>query len=622
MALDYSKLGLKCGIEIHQQLDTRKLFCSCPSVIRDDSPDVIVHRRMRAVAGEMGDVDPAALHEFLKNREITYEAYSDTNCLVELDEEPPHPINQEALSTVVTVALLLNAKPVPELQVMRKTVIDGSNTSGFQRTVLVAMDGFLDTPEGRVGVPTICLEEDAARIIEDAGGKVTYRLDRLGIPLVEITTDPDIKSPEHARQVAEKIGLILRATGKVKRGLGTIRQDLNVSIKGGERIEVKGVQELRAIPVIVENEVKRQLALIEIKKELSGRKVKPDDFEVKPGKFTVNFQEVTDCFSDDDRTLIRKSIEVKRKFLGMRLPGFAGLLGRELMPDHRFGTELSHVVKATTGLGGILHSDETANDHVSKKLGCGSEDAWVVVIVEASVDASHAFSKIRERCRQAFFGVPKETRRPDGEKTGYMRPLPGSDRMYPETDEPPINIRRLAQESSKNLPKLPDEKRKDYAALGLSEELANQLVHSRMQDYFARFAVKYGNVKPTLIAQTLLSTPKEVKKRYGSPVEALTREHFDAVFSAVGDGVLTGDAIVEVIRFLAESPQKSVSEIISEKGLGLVSGKGLAQVIDEILSETGEFKSQKHALGLVMARVSGRARPEEIMGILAEKGVK
>jgi len=218
--IDYEKLGFMCGIEIHQQIDTHKLFCECPSLIREDEPDKKVMRKMRAVAGELGNVDPAALHEFLRNRILEYQAYNDTTCLVELDEEPPHPINKQALKTTLEVALLLNASILDEVHVMRKTVIDGSNTSGFQRTMLAAVDGQLETSEGTINIPSICLEEDAARIIETIGDTVVYRLDRLGIPLVEIATDPDIKNAKHAREVAEKLGSILRAC-KVKRGLGT-----------------------------------------------------------------------------------------------------------------------------------------------------------------------------------------------------------------------------------------------------------------------------------------------------------------------------------------------------------------------------------------------------------------
>ncbi len=255
---DYSKMGFLCGIEIHQQLETRKLFCNCPSIVHDKNPDIKIVRKLRPVVGETGEIDAAALHEMKKDKQFIYEACSTSSCLVELDEEPPGNINADALQIVLQISHLLNAKVVDEIQVMRKTVIDGSNTSGFQRTALVARDGYVDTSKGRVRIPTICLEEEAAKRIKDDDNSVVFRLDRLGVPLIELGTDIDIKDPEHAKETAEKLGMILRSTGKVKRGIGTIRQDVNVNVKGYPRVEIKGFQELRSMPKIIDYEIKRQ----------------------------------------------------------------------------------------------------------------------------------------------------------------------------------------------------------------------------------------------------------------------------------------------------------------------------------------------------------------------------
>jgi len=269
--LNYEKLGLKAGLEIHQQLNPEKgkLFCSCPSVLRNDEPDFIVERQLHVVAGEEGKVDVAAEYEAALGKKFIYQGYNDNVCLVELDEEPPHKINQEALKIALQIALLLNCKILPLSQIMRKTVIDGSNTSGFQRTVLIAKDGFVETDFGKVGIESVCLEEDAARIIERGKDKVIFRLDRLGIPLVEIATAPDIKNPEQAKEVALYLGNVLR-TCKVKRGIGTIRQDVNMSIKksGGVRVEIKGVQEPRLIAKTIKSEIIRQLDLIEKGKKI------------------------------------------------------------------------------------------------------------------------------------------------------------------------------------------------------------------------------------------------------------------------------------------------------------------------------------------------------------------
>lgn len=265
----YKSLKLKCGLEIHQQLDTKKLFCNCPSLLRKDEPDFIVKRKLHPVAGESGEIDIAARHEAEKGRDFIYQGY-DTNCLVELDEEPPHEINKESLKVALQVALLLNCKIIPLTQVMRKTVIDGSNTSGFQRTVLVARDGYIETEQGKVKIESICLEEDAARRVGREDDKIIFRLDRLGIPLVEIATAPDIKTPEQAKEVALHLGDILRSCN-VKRGLGTIRQDVNISIKKGSRIEIKGVQDMKIFLKTIDQEIQRQNKLID-----SGKSIKPE----------------------------------------------------------------------------------------------------------------------------------------------------------------------------------------------------------------------------------------------------------------------------------------------------------------------------------------------------------
>jgi Glu-tRNA(Gln) amidotransferase subunit E-like FAD-binding protein len=275
--IDYSKAGLKSGLEIHQQLDTGKLFCGCPSVLRKDEPDFEIRRKLHAVAGESGLVDIAAKHEAEKDKEFIYQGYKDNTCLIELDEEPPHEINKDALKIAVQIALLLNCRFLSLTQIMRKTVIDGSNTSGFQRTVLIGLNGFVETSYGKVRIDSIALEEDAARIIEKKDKESVFRLDRLGIPLVEIVTAPDMKTPEQIKEAALLIGGILRSL-KVKRGIGTIRQDVNVSIKGGARTEIKGFQEPAIMIKTIDNEILRQKELVSKNKKVEEtvRKVLPD----------------------------------------------------------------------------------------------------------------------------------------------------------------------------------------------------------------------------------------------------------------------------------------------------------------------------------------------------------
>ena len=265
--IDYKELGFKSGIEVHQQLDTHKLFCNCPSVLRKDEPDFTIQRKLHAVAGESGEIDDAAFYQASLNQNFFYQAYEDTTCLIELDEEPPHELNKEALKIALQASLLFHAKVLPITQIMRKTVIDGSNTSGFQRTVLIAKKGYIETTQGRVEIDTICLEEDAARIISKEKNNSYYRLDRLGIPLIEIVTAPEIKSSEQAKEVALHIGEILRSC-KVRRGIGTIRQDVNISIKSGSRVEIKGFQDPAMMVETIDKEILRQKNLLFQKKKL------------------------------------------------------------------------------------------------------------------------------------------------------------------------------------------------------------------------------------------------------------------------------------------------------------------------------------------------------------------
>ncbi len=267
--LDYKKLGLKCGIEIHRQIDTHKLFCHCNSELREGNPDFIVKRELRAALSETGERDTVAEFEMAKGKYVVYEGFHENSCLIELDEEPIGLINQDALKAVLQVCKLLEMKVVDQIHIMRKQVLDYSNTSSFQRTALVGVDGCAETKEGKVGIQSVCIEEDAARKMKEDKEHVVYRLDRLGIPLIEIATAPDMKTPEQVREVAAHLGMILKSTGKFKPGIGTIRQDLNVSIHGHPRVEIKGVQDLRMISLLVENEVARQIDAIKQKKARS-----------------------------------------------------------------------------------------------------------------------------------------------------------------------------------------------------------------------------------------------------------------------------------------------------------------------------------------------------------------
>jgi len=603
---DYKELGLMVGLEIHRQLDTKKLFSPVPSELTDDV-DFTFERRLRPTMSELGEVDPAALEEFKKGRKYVYEGNYELSDLVYMDEEPPRGPDKEALEVSLQIAYLLNAKPVDEVHFMRKIVIDGSNVSGFQRTAIIALDGKVDTPWGSVGIPTICLEEDACRIVERKEKEVVYRLDRLGIPLVEISTTPDIHHPEQAKVVAKYIGDALRATRKVKRGLGTIRQDLNVSIRGGARVEIKGVQELDMIPPIIEREVERQLNLLKIRDELRERGVKLGDIEEE-------FYDVTDVFKNTESKIIARAIKRGGKVLAVKLPKFKGLIGKEIQPGRRLGTEMAD--RAKKYVRGIFHIDELPNygitekdvNAIIEKLNLGVEDAFVLVAAEEET-ARKALLEVIKRAREAIEGVPEETRRalPDG-NTQYMRPLPGKARMYPETDVPPLLIppeERKRIES--NLPELPQERVERYVReYKIDRSLAETLVNDERDELFEEL-VEMG-VKPSLAASILVVVLKGLKKEV--PIDKITEDHVKEAFQLYLDGKIAKEAFEGIFKELAKNPEKTAEQVAEEKELTLLSKEEVERIIDEVIQANVDVIRAKGmgAMGMIMGRAMAKLR--------------
>ena len=611
--MDYKKIGFKAGLEIHQQLATHKLFCKCQSVL-DENVKYAFSRRLRPVQSEMGDIDRAAMEEARRGREFLYYASDQSSCLVEADEEPPHEANEEAVDIALTVSLLLNAHVVDEIHFMRKIVIDGSNTTGFQRTALIALDGKIDD----VGIATICLEEDAARKIGEENKKIKYALDRLGIPLVEIATEPEIKSPERAKQIAEKIGLILRATKKVKRGIGTIRQDLNVSVKNGARVEIKGVQELNNIPKILENEVKRQLELIEVSKKL--KKVERIEMEIK---------NVSKIFKNTKSKFIRKALE-NGVVLALKLHGFNGLIKGIRYKEHRLGKEFA--MHARMEGGGIMHSDELPAYGISieevkelkKILNCGDDDAFILSTGDETT-ARKSLEVVFKRALQAFEGVPREVRRamPDG-TTEYMRPMPGAARMYPETDVPPIRIKRQRlKKIEKRLPELPDEKiermRRNY---NLSIEEAKQLVYNGKDEIFEKIALRHRGYEK-IIARILLNIIVEMEREGYDGKIAIKK--IDSVLDGLKKNLFAKEGVETLLFYFAEHPEASIEEAIEKKGIKKISDDEIREKIKKIVEGKVDFIKEKKEravsplMGLVMKEFRGKVDGSVINKILREE---
>jgi glutamyl-tRNA(Gln) amidotransferase subunit E len=605
VALNYEQLGLKCGIEIHQQLEGKKLFCSCPTALREDEPHFTAIRNLRASAGEAGQVDVAALQEMKKGRRYVYHGYQDTTCLVELDESPPEKLNPEAFDTALQVSKLLKAKIVDCMQFMRKTVVDGSNTSGFQRTALVSRNGVIESSLGPIGIPTICLEEDSCRPVSENAKEVVWALDRLGIPLMEIGTTPDIKTPEQCKEVCEKIGLILRSTGKAKRGIGTIRQDVNVSIKGGNRIEVKGVQDLKSIPQIIENEVIRQKSLIEIKEELGKRRVK---------KFEANIKDITEDIKNSGSKVIKKAIESGGVILGIMLPGFARLVGKEVQPGRRLGTEFSDRAKVIAGVGGIFHSDELPNYGITDRevellkheLGCLENDAFVIV-ADTKERSEKALKAVADRANEAIDGVPCEVRgeTKDG-NTVYQRPMPGAARMYPETDVPMTRITRQIVDSVK-LPELIEDKMKRFEKMGIGKDLAELTARSEKADLFDKFVTDYLELKPAYIAEVLMTSAKTIKRNFNVDISP-SEQDFLELFAALASGQISKESVLEILK-----ENKPVCETLP-KYQNMSDNELRAELKKIILENKG--MPYNALIGAAMKKLRGKASGEKIAQFL------
>ena len=600
--MDYRALGLKVGLEIHQQLLTHKLFCDCASRLAEEDGGIRFQRRLRPTQSELGEVDAAAIEEARRHLTFVYEA-TENSCLVEADEEPPHHPNEEALDIALEISLLLGATPVREVDFMRKLVIDGSNTAGFQRSALVALDGGLQVNGKRIGIPTVLLEEDAARKVGEKADEVLYRLDRLGIPLAEVSTTPDIASPEEAREVALAVRSPLRATRRVIRGIGTIREDVNISIRGGARIEIKGVQELRLIETYVRKEVERQAMLIDVARELQRR---------GGGRVPRAGTDLTALFAASASKVVQSAIEKGGKVYGWPLPKFSGLLKGKL------GPELAAHARVA-GVGGIFHSDELPAygvtqaevDAVRETLRLDDQDAFVLVADEEA-KCLHAIEEMLPRAEYAAKGVPEETRdpRPDGTSV-YSRPLPGKARMYPETDVPPLRIhedhlRRIREQ-------LPERPEVAVARLAreyrIHEQQARQLVQEGWDDTFELVAKEFGEAP--LVATVLLYHYPELR-REGLNVDGIPEDHLRELFSLLKAGRFAKEAMPDLLREMARSGGRA-SMALTTVGMEGLGRSEVERIVDEVLDASADLirsrgaAAEKGIMGRAMEKLRGRA---------------
>ena len=618
----FKDVGVKVGLEVHQQLDTKKkLFCSCTPIESDEYTKKF-QRILRAVKSELGEYDPAALFEKSKSKTIMYFANSQSSCLVEEDEEPPHNLDKNAKDLALIIASSLESNIFTEIYPMRKTVIDGSNTTGFQRTMLISQGGFIEVDGDKIGVQSICLEEDAAKLLGDKGSIREYSLDRLGVPLIEIALEPVEGSPSKIKKIALTLGKLLRSTKKVTRGIGSIRQDVNVSVKnGGSVVEIKGVQQLDQLEKIIEFEAKRQHGLVKI-----AEKLQISNFTEISNDSVVD---ITNDWSNCQSKIIQKALKEKFTIKAIKVSNFSGMFGYSPYEGIRLGKEIGQLVKFY-GIGGIFHSDELPNYGIEGKdvemvkniLSVKPNDAFFVIAAPLS-KIDFVIESIIQRINQAMKGVPPETRlaTPTGE-TIFLRPRPGASRMYPETDIPPILVTKKELEIARsNIPKSWDESLKDLQKkYGLNMQLAEQIFDSQYIELFEKLSEK-SKVNPTFIASVLCSSITNLE-RSGLNPKLLKNEEIAKTFEFLESGKISKESVEIIFENIMSGKSKIVEEAIKNTSIQSLDEIKLEEIIKNIINENkGIIHSQKERsigplMGIAMKDLRGKASGEVINNLL------
>jgi len=616
-------VGIKVGLEIHQQLATnKKLFCNCIP-IESDEYSMKFQRKLRTSKSELGEFDPAALFESAKSKTIMYYANHESSCLVEQDEEPPHELDEDAKKIALIISSALKSNIFSEIYPMRKTVIDGSNTTGFQRTMLISQGGFFNAGETKIGIQSICLEEDAAKILGEEDSIRKFGLERLGVPLVEIATEPFEVELTKIKKIALSLGRILRSTKKVKRGLGSIRQDVNVSIKDGDGIviEVKGVQQLDQLEKVVEYEAKRQHGLLRISKRIQEKNWKFSNEDKK---------DITELFSKCKSKIIQNAIRKNQKIIAITFKNMAGLFGFSPYEDIRLGKEVAELVRFF-GIGGVFHSDELPNYGVEesdleelKKVGEIKENDAFLILASPQEKIHTIVDQIILRVEYIRdHGIPIDTRiATQSGETKFLRPRPGAARMYPETDIPPIIItKEELSEAEKNIPKSWDDSIKELETkYKINPQLAEQIFDSRYIGLFERIVGKI-NTNPTFVASILCSSITNLE-RSGLDSNLLKNEEIFKLFQLLEEGKIAKESIEIVFENIMAGKSETTEEAMKNTSIQSVNEDDLERIVEDIVEKNeGIIKNQKERaigplMGIAMKELRGKASGETINNLL------
>ena len=646
---DYDAVGFLSGLEVHQQLLTRsKLFCRCPAGRSVTEVDAEVLRHMRPTLSELGEYDGTALMEFKTKKEIVYLLERESVCTYEMDDTPPFEIDDEAVRIAIELSEMCNLNLVSELHVMRKQYLDGSIPTGFQRTVMVGLTGSLPFRVRELGVDKelrirqLSLEEDSCREVSDVGHRITFRTDRLGMPLSEMVTEPDMLTPWELQAGGRLLANLARATGKVRRGPGAARQDVNVSVAGGRRVEIKGVHHHRRLPLLVHNEAFRQLNLLRAKAELERRGIEREMLVVpakgRPWEVSSLVSEVSSLLSGSSYYPVREAVERDEVACAVRLPGFQGLLGMPTQLAITFFHELAdrvRVIACPTVAPFMTHSETSGGPSegewraVSRSVGSEPGDATVLLWM-AREDAATAAREVLIRAREGLDGVPSETRQafPDG-RTGFERILPGPDRMYPDTDTPPLPIREeLVAEVRAGLAEVPWVREVRYQDLGLDRRMARVLATAVWKDLFDEIAPTRGDAARRLAGVLEKRLPYHMRRTRGGlarqPTELPDASRLAPFVRALEATEIRPHALVWAVDAALEEPDASPEQVLDRFRVKATDEVRLDEALREVAADAFALNGKppdvvtRWGMGQVMDRFRGRVDPVAVEARLSQ----
>jgi len=584
---DYASVGFKSGLEIHQQLMTeKKLFCRCPAGRYSDKFDAEILRHMRPTLSELGEYDGTALMEFKTKKEIIYEIQRDTVCTYEMDDTPPFMINEEALDIALGTGMLYDCIMIDELHIARKQYLDGSIPTGFQRTTIVGVDGKIPFKGREIRIVQLGLEEDACREVSDIGHRRTYLTDRLGMPLIETVTAPDMRTPQEVAEVAQLLRRIVRSTGQVRTGIGAAREDVNVSVTGGTRVEIKGVPRIPRIPLLTYHEAMRQWNLLRLRDELAGRGITTQTL-------AASTEDITKLFRRTLYQPLQSAVSSGMSVYGVRLNGFRGLLRWQTQTNTYFSQEISdrvRVIACLTTLPNMVDSDShgqaltSAEWQTVGKAFKASDDDTLVIVWGPAEDAKLGAQEVVVRAREATMGIPSETRQALKDGTnGFERILPGPNRMYPDTDLPPkaVDTERLDRIRAGLPPRITSRERW-YREIGVPEDLIERLSASPYAPLFEKSVREWG-LSPKLASVLLIQYPKRLKKKK-LPVPLLDGGMAEDILKALRDRRLFKEGILPLLE----------QALVLGKGVEqLLPTSGTVPELQESIVQTAESLSHK-----------------------------